>query len=182
MPYYSSYTHEWNFFMLGKKKQVSQRSLENLKLGSEARRKDKQRHNFTLLPETVAWLKGTGNASDTIDALVTSARDGGLKSNSTHHWEDDGSCVSNNVYVRIDQLEKENNQLQLDLAKQKEVVASLLDNENNQLQLHLAKQKEVIALLQKAVTPATQGGLYKANAAKSTKEAVEQAIALLSKQ
>jgi len=57
-----------------KERQVNPRSLENLKLGAEARNQDKQRTNLTLLPETVQWLKGTGNASEKVDELVTEAR------------------------------------------------------------------------------------------------------------
>ena len=57
-----------------KERQINPRSLENLKLGAEARNQDKQRTNLTLLPETVEWLKGTGNASEKVDELVTEAR------------------------------------------------------------------------------------------------------------
>ncbi len=57
-----------------KERQVNPRSLENLKLGAEARNQDKQRTNLTLLPETVRWLKGWGNASEKVDELVTEAR------------------------------------------------------------------------------------------------------------
>jgi len=57
-----------------KERQVNPRSLENLKLGAEARNQDKKRTNLTLLPETVRWLKGWGNASDKVDELVTEAR------------------------------------------------------------------------------------------------------------
>lgn len=56
------------------KKGVNPKSLENLRLGAEARNKDKQRTNLTLLPDTVRWLKGCGNASDKVDELVTEAR------------------------------------------------------------------------------------------------------------
>lgn len=113
--------------MLGKKKQVSQRSLENLKLGAESRKKDKQRHNFTLLPDTVVWLKATGNASDTIDALVEAARSGGLVSSNTHNWKDDKPTISNDVYEKIAQLEKENEQLRSDLQKLKAAEKDLTD-------------------------------------------------------
>ena len=58
----------------GKERQVNPRSLENLKLGAEARNQDKQRTNLTLLPETVRWLKGWGNASEKVDELVAEAR------------------------------------------------------------------------------------------------------------
>jgi outer membrane protein TolC len=55
-----------------------------LKLGSKFRDKGKQRHNFTVLPETVQWLKDTGNASDAIDKLVEAARKGELLSNTDY--------------------------------------------------------------------------------------------------
>jgi DNA-binding transcriptional regulator GbsR (MarR family) len=70
--------------MTDKVRQVSERSLENLKLGSKFRDKGKQRHNFTVLPETVQWLKNTGNASDAIDKLVEAARKSELLSNTDH--------------------------------------------------------------------------------------------------
>ncbi len=70
--------------MTDKVRQVSERSLENLKLGSKFRDKGKQRHNFTVLPETVQWLKDTGNASDAIDKLVEVARKGELLSNTEY--------------------------------------------------------------------------------------------------
>ncbi len=70
--------------MTDKVRQVSERSLENLKLGSKFRDKGKQRHNFTVLPETVQWLKNTGNASDAIDKLVEAARNSDLLSNTEY--------------------------------------------------------------------------------------------------
>jgi DNA-binding transcriptional regulator GbsR (MarR family) len=70
--------------MTDKVRQVSERSLENLKLGSKSRDKGKQRHNFTVLPETVQWLKDTGNASDAIDKLVEVARKGESLSNTEY--------------------------------------------------------------------------------------------------
>lgn len=60
--------------MESKRKQICPRSLENLKLGASARNQDKVRHNFTLLPSTMAWLKATGNASEAIDNLVAVAK------------------------------------------------------------------------------------------------------------
>jgi predicted RNase H-like nuclease (RuvC/YqgF family) len=101
--------------MATKERKISERSLENLKLGAQARYQGKARHNFTVLPETVEWLKATGNASDTIDALVEAARNGGLTSKSTHNWKDKEQVVSSDTYKRISQLEKENEQLRSDL-------------------------------------------------------------------
>lgn len=158
--YDSSNTHKWNISMLSKKKQVSQRSLDNLKLGAEARRKDKQRHNFTLLPATVEWLKQSSNASDLIDRLVASAKAGHIYPEDTHDRKDEEVAVSNDVYERIDSLERE----------------------NEQLRSQLSRQKEAVELLQKAVTSVDKGGVYKSNAAKLTKEVVEKAINLLESQ
>lgn len=97
-------------------RKVSERSLENLKLGSQARYQGKARHNFTVLPETVEWLKATGNASDTIDALVAAAKNGGLKSSNTHKWKEENKAVdSDSVYRRISELETELEQMRLQL-------------------------------------------------------------------
>lgn len=65
------------------KKGVNPKSLENLRLGAEARNKDKQRTNLTLLPETVRWLKGHGNASDKVDELVAEAKKNPFPQNQT---------------------------------------------------------------------------------------------------
>lgn len=65
------------------KKGVNPKSLENLRLGAETRNKDKQRTNLTLLPETVRWLKGCGNASDKVDELVGEARKNPFSQNQT---------------------------------------------------------------------------------------------------
>lgn len=56
------------------KRQVNPRSLENLKLGAEARNQGKQKFTCTLLPETINWLKARGNASLLIDTLVADAK------------------------------------------------------------------------------------------------------------
>lgn len=53
-----------------KMKEVSQASLENLKLGAIARRKGKIRVTVTLLPETKKWLESGGNMSERIDEVV----------------------------------------------------------------------------------------------------------------
>lgn len=113
--------------MLGKKRQVSQRSLENLKLGAEARRQDKQRHNFTLLPETIEWLKQSSNASGLIDRLVKSAKAGHIYPDNTHDGNGKELTISNDVYEKIEQLEKENEQLRSDLQKLKAVEKDLMD-------------------------------------------------------
>jgi predicted RNase H-like nuclease (RuvC/YqgF family) len=102
--------------MTDKVRQVSERSLENLKLGAQSRYQGKQRHNFTVLPETVQWLKGTGNASDAIDVLVEAAKDKGLFSNNTHDRE--AQAASNDVYEQnIKDLEVSLEETQLELSK-----------------------------------------------------------------
>lgn len=102
--------------MTDKVRQISERSLENLKLGAQSRDKGKQRHNFTVLPETVQWLKGTGNASDAIDVLVEAAKSKGLLSNNTHDRETE--VVSNDVYEgKIKDLELSLEETYLELSK-----------------------------------------------------------------
>lgn len=101
--------------MVEKERRVSERSLENLKLGAESRRLGKVRHNFTILPETMQWLRGTGNASDTIDGLVLAVKCGALSSKYTHDQKEDKLTISDNVYERIILLEKENEQMRSQL-------------------------------------------------------------------
>lgn len=100
-----------------KERRISERSLENLKLGAESRRLGKVRHNFTILPETAEWLKATGNASDAIDGLVGDFRSGRLSSKHTHDGKEDKHVLPNDVYERIESLEKENEQLRSQLEK-----------------------------------------------------------------
>jgi predicted RNase H-like nuclease (RuvC/YqgF family) len=115
--------------MTDKVRQVSERSLENLKLGAQSRYQGKQRHNFTVLPETVQWLKGTGNASDAIDVLVEAAKDKGLLSNNTHDREIE--AVSNDVYEgKIKDLEVSLEETQLELSKLRSQLAEA-QGENN---------------------------------------------------
>jgi predicted RNase H-like nuclease (RuvC/YqgF family) len=115
--------------MMDKVRQVSERSLENLKLGAKSRYQGKQRHNFTVLPETVQWLKGTGNASDAIDVLVEAAKDKGLFSNNTHDGE--AQAVSNDVYEgKIKDLEVSLEETQLELSKLRSQLAEA-QGENN---------------------------------------------------
>jgi len=61
----------------GKERILDERSLENLKLGPIFRDQGKQRFNTTLRPETIAWLKRGGNASQRIEDLVDAARRSG---------------------------------------------------------------------------------------------------------
>ncbi len=104
--------------MIDKVRQVSERSLENLKLGAKSRYQGKQRHNFTVLPETVQWLKGTGNASDAIDVLVEAAKSNNLLSSNTHGQKEQELPTSNNVYEqKIRELELSLEETYLELSK-----------------------------------------------------------------
>lgn len=89
--------------MTDEKRKMSERSLENLKLGAESRRQGKVRHNFTILPETVQWLKCSGNASEAIDNLVFAALDKKLFSTNTHDRIDKEQTLSNNTHERIEE-------------------------------------------------------------------------------
>ena len=60
------------------KRKISQASLENLKLGSSARRKGKIRCTVTILPQTKEWLARGGNVSERIDQVVRRIIDGEL--------------------------------------------------------------------------------------------------------
>lgn len=88
---------------------------------------------------------------------MKSAKAGHIYPDNTHDGNDKDPDTSSNVYERMNYLEKENEQMRSDMEK----------------------QKEVIALLQKAITPVHQGGLYKSNTTKPLKEAVEKALKLL---
>lgn len=90
---------------MDKVRRISERSLENLKLGAQSRYQGKVRHNFTILPETALWLKKGGNASERIDQLVASAKSGDLKPNHTHERKDRERLVSEDVYQREDDSE-----------------------------------------------------------------------------
>lgn len=93
--------------MADKERRINDRSLENLKLGAQARYQGKIRQNFTVLPETLEWLKKGGNASARIDQLVEAAKSGNLKSNNTHNGKDEEEINSNCVYKEIEALKAE---------------------------------------------------------------------------
>ena len=80
----------------GKLRILDERSLENLKLGPIFRDQGKQRFNTTLRPETIAWLKRGGNASQRIEDLVDAARSGYLQ----------GFQVDKTTDANSDELEK----------------------------------------------------------------------------
>jgi hypothetical protein len=54
---------------------IHQNSLENLKLGSAARRKNKTKLNLSVLPQTAAELKRSGNASRFVELLLQAHRE-----------------------------------------------------------------------------------------------------------
>ena len=62
----------------GRERFVADKSLENLKLGSQARDQGKIKCTFTLLPNTISWLKQGGNASGRIDEMVDKILSGAL--------------------------------------------------------------------------------------------------------
>lgn len=104
--------------MASKERKISERSLENLKLGAEARRQGKERHNYTILPETHEWLGKGGNASQRLDELVKAAKSGELKSSYTHDRKDEVQSNSNHVYEQIEALKHEVAHLQKQLEGQ----------------------------------------------------------------
>lgn len=110
-----------------KKRQVSERSLENLKLGADSRRLGKVRHNFTILPATAEWLKATGNASDAIDGLIGDFRNGKLASKNTHDEKKDNQVFPNDVYEQIDSLKKENEDMRSQLENLKRLEKDATD-------------------------------------------------------
>lgn len=93
--------------MEGKERRVSDRSLENLKLGAAARYQGKVRQNVTILPDSLEWLKKGGNVSGRIDELVAAAKSGELKSIHTHDRKNEERLSSESVYKQIDELKTE---------------------------------------------------------------------------
>lgn len=59
-------------------RKMNPRSLANLS-PKAASKGGKQNLKVTLLPDTIAWLKRSGNASQRIEDLVAAARSGTLK-------------------------------------------------------------------------------------------------------
>lgn len=64
----------------GKIRLKKSRSVEHLEVGAASHDQAKTRLNVTVLPSTSTWLKGRGNASQTIDELVAEAMNGNLTS------------------------------------------------------------------------------------------------------
>jgi hypothetical protein len=89
----------------GKERILDERSLENLKLGPLFRDQGKQRFNTTLRPETIAWLKRGGNASQRIEDLVDAARSGYLKSFQVDKTSDASSDELEKLKSQVAELE-----------------------------------------------------------------------------
>lgn len=138
--------------MEGKERRISERSLENLKLGAQSRNQGKVRQNFTLLPETLQWLKCSGNASSMIDDLVAIAKNGGLNSNNTHDKKTEKETDSSHVYEQMEVLKAELEQLRSERNQLSQEVNELhakngdLDLELNNLKEQQLQQQELIAL------------------------------------
>lgn len=118
--------------MADKERRINERSLENLKLGAVARRQGKERHNYTILPETHQWLEHSGNASRRLDELVASAKRGEIKSGYTHERIQAEESVSNNAYKEIEVLKVEVERLR-SLVAELEVENAKLQAEQQQL-------------------------------------------------
>lgn len=106
--------------MADKERRINERSLENLKLGAIARYQGKIRQNVSILPETLEWLKCSGNASGMIDDLVAAAKNGFLKSNYTHQQMQAEQEQSNSVYKQIEALKSELEQIRQERDRYKE--------------------------------------------------------------
>lgn len=106
--------------MSGKESRVSDRSLENLKLGAASRYQGKIRQNVTILPDSLEWLKKGGNVSGRIDELVAAAKSGELKSSHTHDRKDENNLSSENVYKQVELLKAELEQLRSERDRLKE--------------------------------------------------------------
>lgn len=90
---------------------MNERSLENLKLGAVSRYQGKLRQNFSILPQTLEWLKKAGNASSRIDELVAAAKSGELQSNYTQNRIQENQQNSDVVYKQINDLKNELEQM-----------------------------------------------------------------------
>jgi hypothetical protein len=136
--------------MLDKERRISERSLENLKLGAQARYQGKVRQNFTILPQTLEWLKKGGNASQRVDELVAAAMSGELKSSYTHEREAEKNLPSSNVYNQINDLKVELEQLKTDQAQAVNILKEALKLKANAGGAIKEQIKQVLALLGEA--------------------------------
>lgn len=133
--------------MLDKERRISERSLENLKLGAQARYQGKVRQNFTILPQTLEWLKKGGNASQRVDELVAAAKNGELKSNYTHEREIEKNLYSSSMYNQIEGLKVELEQLKTDQAQAVNILKEALKLKANAGGAIKEQIKQVLTLL-----------------------------------
>lgn len=155
--------------MSAKERQMNERSLENLKLGAQARYQGKVRHNVSLLPETMEWLKKDGSASQRIDELVKAAKSGELKPVHTHDRKDENHLSSENVYKQIDELKIELEQARLERDR---LAAELAANQASQSQ-----QPDLEAIRDRVLASLKLG--KQAPEYKRTKKAIDSFIAFV---
>lgn len=158
------------------KRRMNERSLKNLELGSESRKLGKVRHNFTLMPESVNWLKETGNASDAIDSLVKAARSGELKSSNTHEWNKQEQVQSNDVYEQeIKDLKRDLEETQLELQKTRSLLetSKRMEQSKNDLLCECHSDAFKAADILKAALK------LKSNAGGAIKREIEKALPLI---
>lgn len=176
--------------MLDKGRRIHEHSLENLKLGAQARYQGKVRRNTSLLPATIAWLDAHGNASHLIDVLVASAKNGELKltSDNTHNQiaeTDSGNAhsqmleaESQNLKVRLEQAEallKEQNQASEKahnrIVALQDELAKLVD-QNDQLTREVYAVVEANQILREALS-------LRANAGGAIKDKIRETLKVL---
>lgn len=143
---YSLNTHFWILAVAGKERKISEHSLENLKLGAQARYQGKERHNFTVLPETLEWLKKGGNASRRIDELVAAAKSGELKPIHTHDRKPENNLSSESVYKQIDELKSELEQVRQERDRLAQEVAANQVSQPQQPDLEAIRDRVLASL------------------------------------
>jgi hypothetical protein len=133
----------------GRERILDDRSLENLKLGPIFRDQGKQRFNTTLRPETIAWLKRGGNASQRIEDLVDAARSGylqGFQVDKTTDANDELEKLKTQVAeleAQVAQLEGQPSALELidDYLAEHELTERIKDLNKNRTLQYLGKFK-----------------------------------------
>ena len=120
----------------GKRRLSNSRSIENLELEAVSHDQTKTRLNVTVLPKTSKWLKGQGNASQTIDGLVAAAI-AGIQPGDDSQVEE---LTRENSELK-DQLSQLENQLQKESEERRDYAK--LTRENSELKAQLSQlQKE----------------------------------------
>lgn len=155
-------------YMLDKERKISERSLQNLKLGAKARYQGKIRQNVTILPVTLEWLRKGGNVSSRIDDLAAAAMSGELKSNHTHDKKDDNIVASENVYKRIEELEAKLSEARSHL-EQLEFRSKDMTDQLCQCHLDASKATEILKAALK----------LKSNSGGAIKREIEKALLLI---